>query len=136
MKNILFVCIENSCRSQMAEGFFNHLAQGKAKAFSAGTQPSKEVNPLAIRVMKEVGVDISNQRPKLLTEEQIKNADRVVVMGCGADVGAVCPAVVLERVENWDIEDPKGKPIEKFREVRDIIREKIESLVKEIEKQN
>jgi len=133
MKNVLFVCIENACRSQMAEGFFNHLNQGKTRACSAGTQPASEINPLAIEVMKEVGIDISGQKPKILTEELIRSADKVVVMGCGADVQAVCPTVSLEQVENWELEDPKGKPIEKFREVRDIIQKKVENLIKEME---
>jgi len=133
MKNVLFVCIENACRSQMAEGFFNNLAKGIARSLSAGTRVAKEVNPMAVQVMKEVGIDISGQKPKMLTEELIKAVNRVIVMGCGADPQAVCPAVNLKQVENWEIEDPKGKPIEKFREVRDIIQKKVENLIKEME---
>lgn len=118
---ILFVCVENACRSQMAEGIFNHLARGEHKAFSAGTSLAKEVNPLAIKVMAEIGIDVSKQKPKLLNPEMIKDIDKVVSMGCIDD----CPAVKVD--EDWSIEDPKGKGIEKFREVRDIIYKKVKN---------
>ncbi len=129
MKLVLFVCVENACRSQMAEGFFNFLASGKATAVSAGNMPAKWVNPLAVQVMKEVGVDISGHKPKMLTAEMIREADKVILMGCG---GNVCPIVPRE-VEDWQIEDPAGKGIEKFREVRDTIETKVERLLVELE---
>lgn len=129
---ILFVCVENACRSQMAEGIFNHLAKGKHKAFSSGISLAKEVNPLAIKVMAEIDIDISEQKPRLLNPEIVKDVDKVISMGCipphqkqnfwcGGIDG--CPAVKID--EDWSIEDPKGKSIEKFREVRDIIYKRI-----------
>lgn len=128
MVQVLFVCVENACRSQMAEAFFNKLAK-KARASSAGTKPAPHVNPLAVQVMNEVGIDISHARPKLLTLEMLKHADRVITMGC--TVGDVCPGAMVE-TEDWKIEDPVGKPIEKFREVRKLIKRKVEKLINEI----
>jgi protein-tyrosine-phosphatase len=130
MKHILFVCVENACRSQMAEGFLNALAGSKVSAKSAGNMPAERVNPLAVQVMKEVGIDISDHKPKMITAEMIQKADKVVLMGCG---GNACP-IVPKEVEDWQIEDPAGKGIEKFREVRDVIRKKVEKLVAEINK--
>jgi len=124
MKKVLFVCVENACRSQMAEAFFNKLASGKAIAMSAGTKPSNMVNSKAIEVMKEIGIDMDKQKPKLLTQEMIQKADKLITMGCEADF---CPAPSL-KTEDWNIEDPSGKSIEKFREVRDKIRQKVEKL--------
>ena len=128
MKRVLFVCVENACRSQMAEGFFNALSRGKAVAESAGNKPAEEVNPRAVRVMKEVEIDISNHKPKMINAEMISEADKVVLMGCGKDA---CPTVPKEVVD-WHIEDPDGKGIQKFREVRDIIKGKVEELLVEL----
>jgi protein-tyrosine-phosphatase len=128
MKKVLFVCGENACRSQMAEAFFNKLASGKAIAMSAGTKPSNRVNSKATGVMKEIGVDMDKQKPKLLTQEMIENADKLITMCCEADF---CPAPYL-KTEDWKIEDPSGKSIEKFREVRDKIRQKVEKLIEEM----
>jgi len=130
MKHVLFVCVENACRSQMAEGFLNALAGKKASAKSAGNMPAKTVNPLAVQVMKEAGVDISNHKPKMITAEMIQEADKVILMGCGRNS---CP-IVPKEVEDWRIEDPSGKGVEKFREVRDIIRKKVEKLIAEVNK--
>ena len=130
MKHVLFVCVENACRSQMAEGFLNALASSKVSARSAGNMPAERVNPLAVQVMKEVGIDISDHKPKMITAEMVQEADKVVLMGCG---GNACP-IVPKQVEDWQIEDPAGKGIEKFREVRDIIRKKVEKLIAEIDK--
>lgn len=130
---VLFVCTENSCRSQVAEGFLNHFGIEGIKAVSAGTKPAERINSKAIEVMKELGIDISKQRPKLLTEEMIEDADRIITMGCGE--GEVCPVFFKETID-WGIEDPAGKPIEKFREVRDIIRGRVERLVNEIKEKN
>lgn len=129
MKKVLFVCVENACRSQMAEAFFNKLASGKAIAMSAGTKPSNMVNPKAIDVMKDVGIDMSKQKPKLLIQEMIQKADKLITMGCEVDF---CPAPYL-KTEDWNIEDPSGKSIENFREVRDKIRQKVEKLIEEME---
>jgi len=132
VKRVLLVCVENACRSQMAEGFFNALAQGKAAAKSAGNKPAQRVNPSAVKVMKEVGIDISEQKPKMITGEMVLEADKVVLMGCGRDA---CPIVPREVVD-WQIEDPFGKGIEKFREVRDTIRRRVKDLLAELEAEN
>jgi arsenate reductase len=125
MKRILFVCIENSCRSQMAEGFARKFAQGKIEAFSAGSRPSGKVNETAVEVMKEAGIDISSQRSKGFTELPEKAFDYVVTLGCGD----VCPFVPAKKRIEWDIADPQGKPIEAFRETRDIIKKKVLELI-------
>ena len=119
---MLFVCVGNSGRSQMAEGFFNHLANGKARAISAGTKPASAVDPKTIEVMREVGIDISAARPKALIMEMLDQASRVVTMGCGAE--GVCPASFVE-TEDWQLEDPKGKPIEEVRRIRDQIKTRV-----------
>ncbi len=125
MKKVLFVCFENARRSQMAEAFFNVLAKGKALAASAGDKPASKVDEKAVEVMKEIGIDLAKQKPRLLTTKMVEEADIVITMGCGANV---CP-VVPKRVEEWRIEDPAGKPIAKFREVRNEIRKRVEQLV-------
>jgi len=129
MKKVLFVCVENARRSQMAEAFLNKLAKGQAVAVSAGDRPTSKVDAKAVEVMKEIGIDITKQRPKSLTMKMVEEADVVITMGCGADV---CP-VVPKRVEEWEIEDPAGKPIAKFREVRNEIRKRVEKLVETLE---
>lgn len=125
IKKVLFVCVENARRSQMAEAFFNKLARGQAVAFSAGDRPASKVDPKAVEVMEEIGIYMTEQRPKSLTMKTVEEADFVITMGCGADV---CP-IVPKRVEEWKIEDPAGKSIEKFRKVRDEIKERVEKLV-------
>ena len=129
MKKVLFVCVENARRSQMAEAFLNKLAKGQAVAVSAGDRPASKVDAKAVEVMKEIGIDITKQRPKALTMKMVEKADVVITMGCGANV---CP-VVPKRVEEWKLEDPAGKPIAKFREVRNEIRKRVEKLVKALE---
>lgn len=128
MKKVLFVCVENACRSQMAKAFFNKLAQGRAVATSAGTKPSNQVNLKAVKVMHEAGIDISMEKPKLLTAEMLKDADRVVTMGCGADVCSVLPV----ETEDWQIDDPSGKSLETFRETREEIKRQVERLIEEL----
>lgn len=128
MKNVLFVCVHNSGRSQMAEALFNHYAAGKARAFSAGTRPASHTDRTVVAAMKELGIDISSQRPKMLTTEMLENADKVVAMGCGVE--GVCPASFTP-VEDWEIEDPEGKPIEKVREIRDEIGARVRGLLEE-----
>lgn len=112
----------------MAESIFNHLSKGKHKAFSAGTSIAKEVNPLAIKVMEEIGIDISSQKPKLIDLKIIKDMDKIISMGCVDG----CSAIKMD--ENWKIEDPKDKGIEKFREIREIIFQKVKDLIQRIEK--
>jgi len=129
LKKVLFVCTENACRSQIAEAFFNQISK-TAMASSAGTKPALCVNPLAVEVMKEVGIDLANAKPKLLTLEMLDAADKVITMGCA--VGDVCPSAMVE-TEDWGIDDPVGKPIEEFRRVRDVIRKKVAQLVIDLE---
>ncbi len=126
MKTVLFVCVGNSGRSQMAEAFFNQAAGSKARAISAGTKPAGAVDPNTVAVMREVGIDISAARPKALTMEMLDQASRVVTMGCGVE--GVCPASLVE-TEDWQLEDPKGKPIEEVRRIRDEIRAKVMKLL-------
>ena len=131
MKTVLFVCIHNSGRSQMAEAFFNLLAKGKAKGVSAGTQPADKVNPVVAEAMKEVGIDISGTKPKALTMEMVERADWMITMGCGDDAEGLCPAKLIE-TEDWDLNDPKGQSIEKVRKIRDEVKSRVTKLVKEI----
>ena len=131
MKTVLFVCVHNAGRSQMAEAFFNRMAKGKGQAFSAGTQPADRVNPVVVKAMKEAGLDIGTNRPKALTVEMIEKADRMITMGCGDDAGALCPASFIE-TEHWALEDPHGKPIEVVRGIRDEVRARVTKLVEEM----
>jgi len=129
-KNILFVCIENSCRSQIAEAIVNNFYWQKFVAYSAGSKPSGIVNPLAIEVMKEIGIDISNQKSKGFDEVKGIEFDYVVTLGCGD----VCPFYPAKKKFDLNIPDPKDKPIEFFRKVRDEIKNKIDEMIKEVEK--
>jgi len=129
MKKILFVCVHNAGRSQMAESFFNHYAKGKAQAFSAGTHYTSHINPTVIEAMREVGIDISHKRPKMLTLEMLGVSDKVISMGCGVE--GVCPATFVP-TEDWQLEDPEGKPIEQVRAIRDEIEIKVKTLIEEI----
>lgn len=131
MKTVLFVCVHNAGRSQMAEALFNQLAGGKARAVSAGTQPAENVNPVAVQAMKEAGIDIGGSKPKMLTLEMIESADRVITMGCGDDPAGLCPAKIVQ-TEDWALEDPKDKPLAKVREIRDEIKEMVSGLVNEM----
>lgn len=129
MKKILFVCVHNAGRSQMAEAFLNNYAKGKAQAFSAGTHYASHIDHTVIEAMKEVGIDISNKRPKMLTLEMLGVADKVISMGCGVE--GVCPATYVP-TEDWQLEDPEGKPIEQVRAIRDEIGIKVKKLIEEI----
>ena len=135
MSRVLFVCVHNSGRSQMVEAFFNHLAKGKAQATSAGTQPADRVNPVVSEAMQEVDIDISSNKPKMLTMDMVEKADRMITMGCGAEAGAVCPARIIE-TEDWALEDPEGKSIEQVRRVRDEIEARVEKLLGEMIQEN
>jgi arsenate reductase (thioredoxin) len=128
-KKVLFVCVHNSGRSQIAEATFNQFAAGKATATSAGSKPASHVNPTVVIVMRELGLDLSQNQPKLLTMRMIENASRVITMGCGVE--ETCPASIVP-MENWGIEDPAGKSLEKVREIRDIISEKVKKLITEL----
>jgi arsenate reductase (thioredoxin) len=133
-KTVLFVCVENAGRSQMAEGFFRKYSPRGYGTLSAGTRPSSEINPLAIQVMKEFDIDISNQKSKYLTEEMIRQSDVKVNMGCVEKES--CPTLFIHDVIDWDIEDPKGKSIEKVREIRDVIEQKVRRLAADLVKDN
>jgi protein-tyrosine-phosphatase len=115
----------------MAEAFFNQLAQGKALALSAGTQPADQVNPTVVEAMREVGIDISNNKPKILTLEMIEKADKMVTMGCGADAGGLCPAGFIE-TEDWALDDPQGKSPEQVRIIRDEIKQRVTKLAQQM----
>jgi len=128
-KKILFVCVENAGRSQMAEAFAKAYGTTKIEAASAGTMPSNEVNPIVVRVMQEKGIDLSVNKPKLITNQMVQEAEMMIVMGCSAE--GFCPAPLLNKVVDWGIEDPKGKPIEKVREIRDEIERKVKALINE-----
>lgn len=127
MKKILFVCVENAGRSQMAEAFAKVYGEARIEAISAGTMPAKEVNPVTVQVMREKGIDLSPNKPKLITNQMVQEADTIIVMGCSAE--GFCPAPLLNKVVDWEIEDPKGKPIEKVREIRDEIERKVRTLL-------
>ncbi len=118
-KKILFVCVENAGRSQMAEGFFRKYAPSGYEPQSAGTKPIGTINPLAIEVMKEVGIDISSQQPKIISDSMIQQSSRIVNMGCMDKES--CPAVFVQNVLDWAIPDPKGKPLDDVRKIRDMI---------------
>ncbi len=129
MKKILFVCVENAGRSQIAEALAKTYGEGKLEATSAGTMPTNEVNPVVVQVMREKGIDLSTNKPKLITREMVQDADTIIVMGCSAE--GFCPAPLLNKVVDWGIEDPKGKPIETVREIRDEIERKVRKLADE-----
>jgi arsenate reductase len=129
-KTILFVCVENAGRSQIAEAFFNKYAPKGYKAISAGTKPVSHINPMAVQVMKEIRIDISNQKSKDITEEAMRNSIQIVNMGCMEK--EACPTLFLHNLLDWNIEDPKGKSIEKVREIRDEIHQRVKEIVSSI----
>ena len=127
-KTVLFVCVHNAGRSQMAAGFMQSLGKDKVNVLSAGSMPKDQINPMAVEVMKEVGIDISNNQPKILTTESVKESDVVITMGCGD----ACPIFPGKRYEDWQLEDPAGKDLETVRRIRDEIKSRIEVLLSEI----
>src|SRR4026209_1878858 len=131
-KTVLFVCVENAGRSQMAEGFFRTYAPRGYLTVSAGTKPSGEINPIVIQVMRELGVDISKQKSKIITEDMIRNSTVRVNMGCMDKES--CPTLFIHNQLEWGIEDPKGKSIEKVREIRDDIEQRVRQLAADIVK--
>ena len=129
MKRVLFLCVHNSGRSQMAEAFLNSLTNGRAKVASAGTDPAGRLNPMVVQAMAELGLDLSGHAPKLITQEMVDQADRVVTMGCSID--EACPATPVP-TEDWGLEDPQGKPLEEVRPIRNEIRARVRKLVAEM----
>jgi arsenate reductase (thioredoxin) len=128
MKTVLFACVHNAGRSQMAAAFFSRLADpSKASAISAGTQPGTRVHPEVVDVMNEIGIDLANAQPRLLDQALAEGAALLVTMGCGD----ACPFVPGLQVLDWALEDPKGKPLERVREIRDDIRNRVSKLLQE-----
>jgi len=130
-KKVLFVCVENAGRSQMAEAFFRKYSPKGYAPISAGTKPSEKINPVAVQAMKEIGIDLGPQIPKILTNEIITDSVLSVNMGCMDKTE--CPAVFMKDSVDWNIEDPKGKSIDKVREIRDDIEQKVRELCKTLE---
>ncbi|TFD07115.1 arsenate reductase ArsC [Cryobacterium sp. TMT1-66-1] len=126
--SVLFVCVHNAGRSQMAAGYLTALAQGRVDVFSAGSEPKDQINPVAIAAMAEEGIDIAHNVPKILTTEAVKQADVVITMGCGD----ACPIFPGKRYEDWELADPAGQGIESVRPIRDEIKARIEVLLAEI----
>jgi arsenate reductase len=120
--------VENAGRSQMAEAFANKYGEGKFTVLSAGNKPAEKINPIVVEVMKEKGIDISGNKPKLLTFQMANDSDLIVTMGCN-DQG-ICPGPFFKPTVDWKLEDPKGKPIEKVREIRDQIERQVQELIK------
>ena len=129
MKKVLFVCVHNAGRSQMAEAFFNHMARGKATAISAGTKPAAHKDKGVVEAMREVGIDIRHQKPKLLTLEMVERADRMVTMGCGVE--KTCPASFVP-TEDWELDDPEGRSPDEIRKIRNEIKTRVEVLINEL----
>jgi protein-tyrosine-phosphatase len=124
---VLFVCVENAGRSQMAEAFFKKYAPGSYEAASAGTKHTSEINSHVVKSMSQIGIDISKQKPKELSDDLIRNAVKIINMGCMDN--KFCPTLFIPKVVDWDIEDPKGKPLEKIAEIRDEIEQRIKELI-------
>ncbi|MEU5060261.1 MULTISPECIES: arsenate reductase ArsC [unclassified Streptomyces] len=129
LASVLFVCVHNAGRSQMAAGFLTHLAGDRIEVRSAGSIPGNQVNPAAIEAMKEVGVDISDQKPKILTTVAVQASDYVITMGCGD----ACPIFPGKKYLDWALEDPAGKGVDSVRPIRDEIKTHIEGLIAEID---
>ena len=129
-QSVLFVCVQNAGRSQIAEGFFKKYAPKEYTGISAGTMPVSEINPLAVKVMREVGIDISSQKSKEITEDMIRNSSKIVNMGCMDKES--CPTLFMQNLLDWNIEDPKDKQIAKVREIRDEIEQRVRELVANI----
>ncbi len=129
MKRVLFVCVENAGRSQMAEAFANKYGKDIFVASSAGNKPADKVNPVVVEAMKEIDIDISMNKPKLLTAKMALDVDLIVTLGCN-DQG-ICPGPFFKPTVDWKLEDPKGKPIEKVKEIRDEIERRVQNLIAE-----
>jgi arsenate reductase len=125
---VVFLCVHNAGRSQMALGWFNHLAKGRAIAWSGGSEPGSEINRGVVEAMAEVGIDISHEFPKPLADEFLGAADVVVTMGCGD----ACPIVPGKRYEDWDLDDPNGLSLEQIRPIRDAVMRRVETLLQQL----
>jgi protein-tyrosine-phosphatase len=127
-KTIMFVCVHNAGRSQMAAGFMRELGGDRVEVLSAGSAPKDSINPVAVDAMAELGIDIANQKPKILTPEAVQQSDVVITMGCGD----ACPYYPGKRYEDWKLDDPAGQGIEPVRAIRDEIKSRVEALLSEI----
>jgi arsenate reductase len=125
---VLFVCVHNAGRSQMAAGYMRELGAGRVEVLSAGSAPKDTINPQAIAVMAEEGIDIANQQPKILTPEAVQESDAVITMGCGD----ACPFYPGKRYEDWVLEDPAGQDIDQVRKIRDEIKGRVQTLLSEL----
>ena len=125
---VLFVCVHNAGRSQMAAGWLRHLAGDAVEVRSAGSLPGDRVNPAAVEAMAEVGIDIASEQPKVLTDEAVQDSDVVITMGCGD----ACPIYPGKRYEDWELEDPEGKDLETVRRIRDEIARRVRELLAEL----
>lgn len=126
--SVLFVCVHNAGRSQMAAGFLAHLGQGRIEVRSAGSAPADQINPVAIAAMAEVGIDITAEQPKILTTDAVKESDACVTMGCGD----ACPIFPGKRYLNWDLDDPAGQDLAAVRPIRDEIERRVRTLITEL----
>ena len=126
--SVLFVCVHNAGRSQMAAGFMRELGQGRIEVLSAGSAPKDSINPVAVEAMAEIGIDIANNTPKILTLEAVQQSDAVITMGCGD----ACPYYPGKRYEDWVLDDPAGQGIESVRVIRDDIKGRVEKLLSEL----
>jgi arsenate reductase len=132
-KLILFVCVENAGRSQIAEGFFNGKYRPNGyRAVSAGTRPAAQINPIAVQATQEVGIDISTQKSKIITEDMIRASAKAVNMGCMDK--SECPMLFIDNAIDWGIEDPKGKPIQAVRQIRDDIEQRVKEIAESLKK--
>ena len=125
---VLFVCVHNAGRSQMAAGYMRHLSQGRVEVLSAGSAPKGSINPQAVEVMREEGIDIASEQPKVLTTDAVIASDVVITMGCGD----TCPFYPGKRYEDWVLDDPAGQPVEEVRRIRNEIKSRVEALLLEI----
>jgi len=126
MTTVIFACVHNAGRSQMAAAFFNALADPEcARAISAGTQPAEHVHPEVVSIMQEVGIDLTYAKPQRLTEDRVRAAQLLVTMGCGE----ACPLVPGVERDDWDLVDPKGRSLDQVRSIRDVVRRRVEALV-------
>ena len=130
MARVLFVCLHNAGRSQMSAALFERAAGGRHQALSAGTTPAERVHPEVVQVMDELGMDLSDRTPRKLTRELAEQADVVVTMGCGDE----CPYIPGKRYLDWELEDPKGRPLDEVRATRDEIAHRVEALAKELDR--
>ncbi|HEY8281309.1 MAG TPA: arsenate reductase ArsC [Leifsonia sp.] len=125
---VLFVCIHNAGRSQMAAGYLRELSGGRVDVLSAGSEPKDRINPVAVQVMAEEGIDIAGEQPKILTTDAVRESDVVITMGCGD----TCPIFPGKRYEDWDLTDPAGRPVEEVRPIRDDIKQRVQNLLAEL----